>query len=362
MGGQRMDSKAVNRRVTERDELLPGISIIIPTFNSAKTLGLCLESIKGQDYPNDRVEVILADGGSTDETFDIINDFIAAGPFNVHVVFNKLKTGEAGKAVGLKYAKGPILAFIDSDNVLPSSDWLRKMVEPFKEPEIIASEPLEFSYRRSDSYITRYCALLGMNDPLCLFLGNYDRFSTLTGRWTDMPHKAEDRLNYLKIKLDKKNLPTIGANGFLIRRSALERCNVADYLFDIDVIYELIEQNYTFRVAKVKTGIIHIFSGDLKTLARKQRRRVRDYLYYKKLGVRKYPWKNVRKASLIKFAVFCITVLPLFIQSIKGYMKRPDKAWFIHPLACWLTFWEYGLGSLSGLLEVKELKREGWSQ
>lgn len=68
------------------------------------------------------------------------------------MVPNPLKTGEAGKAAGLKHAKNDIIAFIDSDNILPDKDWLKRMVEPFDDPEIIASEPIEYTYRASDGY------------------------------------------------------------------------------------------------------------------------------------------------------------------------------------------------------------------
>jgi hypothetical protein len=296
------------------------------------------------------------------------------------------------------------------------------MIEPFYEPDIVASEPIEYTYRPSDSYITRYCALLGMNDPLCLFLGNYDRYCTLTGRWTDMPYKEEDKDGYLKIELNKKKLPTIGANGFLMRRSALLSAftsnlqpmpstvqpfasnlkpqtssvsvstsnlhtltssvsvsasnlqpstfdiSFTDYLFDIDVIYELlnsmnpINSADTVRFAKVKTGIIHIFSGEINTFARKQRRRIRDYLYYNKLGVRKYPWGRINKMGLAKFILSCLFLFPLLIQSIKGYLKKPDRAWFFYPLACWLTLWEYRWGRIGGIFGVRGLRREGWKQ
>jgi glycosyltransferase involved in cell wall biosynthesis len=98
----------------------PSISIITPTYNSAKTLTSCLESIKNQDYQGD-IEIIIADGGSTDNTLDI------AQQYTDKIYPNPLKTGEAGKAAGVKQAKNEIIALIDSDNILPSGDWLSRM-------------------------------------------------------------------------------------------------------------------------------------------------------------------------------------------------------------------------------------------
>ena len=51
---------------------LPSISVLIPTLNAAKVLGKCLRSIATQDYPKEKLEIIVADGGSTDETLDIV--------------------------------------------------------------------------------------------------------------------------------------------------------------------------------------------------------------------------------------------------------------------------------------------------
>ncbi|HQP92297.1 MAG TPA: glycosyltransferase, partial [Candidatus Omnitrophota bacterium] len=48
------------------------ISIITPTLNSARTLGACIGSIADQDYPKEFIELVFADGGSTDGTLDII--------------------------------------------------------------------------------------------------------------------------------------------------------------------------------------------------------------------------------------------------------------------------------------------------
>ena len=312
---------------------LPTISIVIPTFNSEQVIIKCLESIKKQDYPKDKIEIIIADGGSTDNTIKICKKYTKK------IFDNRLKTGEAGKAVGVKHAKNEIIALVDSDNILDRKDWLKRMVEPFQDKEIIASEPLYYTYRKEDGYITRYCALLGMNDPLCLFLGNYDRYCTLTGKWTEMPVEEEDKGNYLKISLNEKKIPTIGANGFVIKRKYVK--DVKDYLFDIDVLYDLVKEN---KVAKVKIGIIHLFSGNFKTFIKKQKRRINDYRTYKDL--RKYPWGNLSKLRLFKFVLYTGLVFPLIFQSFKGYFKKRDSSWFMHPLFCWGTLLVYGYGKL----------------
>ena len=135
-------------------EFLPSISIVIPTYNSEKFLPLCLQSINNQDYPKDKLEIIIIDGGSTDCTINIAREFKVT-----KILYNPLRTGEAGKALGVKAAKNEIIAFIDSDNILDGKDWLRRMVEPFRDKEIVGTEPLYYSYRKTDRYIIRYCAL-----------------------------------------------------------------------------------------------------------------------------------------------------------------------------------------------------------
>jgi glycosyltransferase involved in cell wall biosynthesis len=315
---------------------LPSVSIVIPTYNSEKFLPLCLQSINEQDYPKDKLEIIVIDGGSTDRTIDIAKGFGVT-----KILHNPLRTGESGKALGVKAAKNEIIAFIDSDNILDRKDWFKRMVEPFEDREIVGAEPLYYSYRREDGYITRYCALIGMNDPLCLFLGNYDRYSYLTGKWTKLNVKQEDKGNYLKIELNERAIPTMGANGFLIRGNILSEYSIGDYLFDIDIIYELVKHGYN-KFAKVKIGIVHIFSDNISMFAKKQRRRIRDYIYYKKM--RKYPWSSINKLKLIKFVVYSIAIVPLLGQIIRGYLRKQDQAWFLHVPACWITLLVYTIG------------------
>lgn len=334
----------------------PTISVVTPTLNSQRTLTQSLQSVINQNYPG-RVGIVIADGGSTDGTLKI------AKKFRARIIKNKLKTGEAGKAAGAKIAKGEILAFVDSDNILPSPDWLNRLVEPFiKNKEIVASEPLLFSYRKNDHWLTRYFALLGMGDPLNLFIGNYDRYSLISDRWTDLKINFSDEGRYLTLTLTPQNMPTIGANGFLIRKKSLSLYPIKDYLFDIDVLKFLAIDN-PIKVAKVKTGIIHLFTGDISTFIRKQRRRIRDYLFYQRLGVRaKEPDRKKLIFGIIKFVFATVIIIPLLFQALIGYKRKSDIAWFFHPFACLITLFVYSFEFLATPFAQKQFSRKKWSQ
>ncbi len=102
----------------------PGISIVMPTLNSSRTLGECLSSIRGQDYTQGALEIIIIDGGSSDSTESIAQNF---GARFIKEPGRK-DNPEARKAIGLSNAKKELIAFIDSDNILPHKDWLKRMI------------------------------------------------------------------------------------------------------------------------------------------------------------------------------------------------------------------------------------------
>lgn len=333
----------------------PKVSIVTPTLNSGRTIEEYLESIKNQRYSGE-VELIVADGGSKDNTLTL------AKKNGAKIIQNKLKTAEAGKAVGAKTATGEILAFVDSDNILPGSDWLKRMVQPFIDSsEIIATEPLYFTYRKGDHWLTRYFALLGMGDPLNLFIGNYDRYSFVSNTWTELKINFTDEDSYLILNLEKE-FPTIGANGFLIRKDQLLKYPIKDYLFDIDILKHLSTEK-AIKVAKVKVGIVHLFTGDISTFIRKQRRRIRDFLYHKSKGDRVEQASSLKLTlGLLKFITSCILVFPLIIQAVNGYSRKKDWVWIFHPLACWITLVVYVYEYTRSLFKVEQFNRKSWSQ
>lgn len=94
------------------------ISVIVPVYNTEKYLRECIESIINQTYKN--LEIILVDDGSKDLSFKIISEF--AKKDERIKVFHKENSGvSATRNFGLSCAKGDLISFCDSDDVLVAS-------------------------------------------------------------------------------------------------------------------------------------------------------------------------------------------------------------------------------------------------
>lgn len=338
---------------------LPFVSVITPVYNSAKVIGSCLEAVALQDYPKELLEVIVPDGGSNDRTREIIDSY--SGRLKIIHTDNPLKTGEAGKSAGIEIARGEIIALIDSDNIMPAPDFIRKMVSPFSDEEIFGTEPLYFECRNEDPVMTRYFALAGINDPLCLFIGNYDRYSYITGKWTGLEIVFEDKGDYLKIALNERKIPTIGANGTFLRKSVLSNVRYKPYFFDIDAVYEIVKSGIN-GFAKVKTGIVHLYSGDMASFVKKQSRRVSDFLHFEKKQKRSYPWGAFPVKGIVIFCFACLFVFPLLFQAVAGFIRRKSIAWIFHIPVCYVTLFVYALTFIKARAfgEVSMKSRDKW--
>ncbi len=335
------------------------ITFIIPTLNAQKVLNNCLKSISNQKYPKSKYEILIIDGGSTDKTVSI------AKKYNAKIIKNPLKTAEAGKAIGINQARGQYICLIDSDNILPTPTWLQKMLYPFTQnSQIIGSEPIKFTYRPKAGIIERYSALIGANDPYAFVTGVSDRQNYLNNKWTNLKIDQIDKGQYIQIKLKpNQSIPTIGANGTIFKTNFLKDNLKSDYLFDIDIISQVLQQTQKpLLFAKVKVGIIHTYcESSINKFIRKQHRRLVDYYTYKNL--RQYQWQQTNHWPEIKFILYSILIFPALFDSFRGFIHKPDPVWFLHPLFCLITLFIYTFTTLQfklGLL--KPINRNLWKQ
>lgn len=107
---------------------LPFASVAIPTWNRADLLADCLRSLRGQEYPPDRFEIVVVDDGSADATADVVRGF-AAGPAP-EVRYVGLPHGGLNRArnAGLAASRGDPICFVDDEADAPPG-WLRAVAD-----------------------------------------------------------------------------------------------------------------------------------------------------------------------------------------------------------------------------------------
>lgn len=116
-------------------DLEPLVSVVIPVFNSEKSIIQTLSSVKEQTFGN--IEIIVVNDGSTDASETKIKIFIAENPeCTIHYYFQKNQGVSAARNVGLKNAKGKYIALLDSDDMW-DKEKISKQVHIMEENEDI---------------------------------------------------------------------------------------------------------------------------------------------------------------------------------------------------------------------------------
>lgn len=92
------------------------LSVIVPTYNVGNNIKRCLESIRNQNLEG--VEILVINDGSTDNTSEIINEYIKENPEKI-TYYEKENTGVADtRNFGISKAKGKYILFIDADDYI----------------------------------------------------------------------------------------------------------------------------------------------------------------------------------------------------------------------------------------------------
>lgn len=102
---------------------LPRVSVIVPCYNAEENIAILVESLLNLDYPKELLEIIIVDNNSNDQTKEIIKQY----PVRLLEEMN-IQSSYAARNLGIKNAKGDVIAFTDSD-CIPSSNWIKKGVE-----------------------------------------------------------------------------------------------------------------------------------------------------------------------------------------------------------------------------------------
>ena len=330
----------------------PTISVVIATYNSERTIKACLDSLAKQDFPQKNLQLIISDGGSTDRTVAI-----AKKP-QAQIVFppKNRQGAEYNKGYGFQFATGTFILCIDHDNILPHNRWLSKMLAPLlAHHEVVASEPLRYHYDPHLTLLDRYFALFGANDPVPYYLGKADRMDYIHNNY-NLLGKSSDQGAYYLVQFDKKQpsrIPTLGANGFLIRRSFfIKSDHKPGHYYHIDINVDLVSQGYT-HYAFIKDDITHLTNSSFFSFIDRRKHFVEKY-YIEDFSMRRYSvYQSEDRIKLTWYIFYSITIIRPLIDSMRGYLIIHDIAWFIHPFMCLAMLYIYGLTTIKNVLKKR---------
>ncbi|MFW6123489.1 MAG: glycosyltransferase family 2 protein [Thermodesulfobacteriota bacterium] len=112
---------------------LPRLTVIMPAYNEGQMVAMALDSVVQADYPRERLEIICVDDGSTDDTWDYIDQVRRRFPHLIKTIRWPQNRGKKQALyAGFKAARGEILVTVDSDSVIEPAA-LRHLVAPLQD-------------------------------------------------------------------------------------------------------------------------------------------------------------------------------------------------------------------------------------
>ncbi|MFC1521129.1 glycosyltransferase [Elusimicrobiota bacterium] len=301
-------------------------SISIPVLNAAHCLEACLKSIRKQDYPNDLVEVLVADGGSQDETCAI------AKKYNARVLPNEKVLAEEGTKVAARHAAGDIFIVFAADNELANKDWLSTAAGMFEQDPKMAALWCKQISGSADKPINRYYELI-QNDPLSFFLnsnlGDYLREASIT---------QAGRYRGYKFSVDSKRPLIWGANGLAYRLDLVRHMLIGpEYIGDNDVFQTMAEEGNNQVAYVPELNVIHHHVQSVGQWVKKWKRNFGTHFLGHK-DSRNMNWAMTSDFKTRLSLWFLYSGVPVFsgIDALAKMIRDKNIYWVYHPLMSFL--------------------------
>lgn len=276
----------------------PELSIVIPSrTKDDRDLQRLLKALAAQTYQD--FEVLVETRGNSEEA-----------------------KGRAALA-----ARGDIVGFFCTDNDIRDPRFLEVMVGYAKEPAVVGAYTERYDHVPSDAPLSRYFALLGANDPVCWWLGKADRADYL-----QIPRKSATAVTF-----QSGWIPSLGDNGFFIKREILLQANFTPETFGscMCVCADLQRLGHATYTIVPGVALWHRTGEDAWDYLKRRWRYVRE-LYWKKLAMRRWVLVSSQRDwwRAVSFALASILVVPHLWVAWRGYQRVRDRAWFLHPVLC----------------------------
>lgn len=307
---------------------IPKVSFIMPVLNAAGILENCLQSIRRQDYPQDRIEILLGDAGSTDGTQEL------ARRYGAQVFHDNGRNIEDGKRAALVHATGDYIVFIDADNEITHPDYIRLAVEALAQnTQAFGVESCYLPSPRMTSFCAYLTSLLHISDPVAWMMSIKPVFKGVQGE-----------VEFWEFPAGSLAYP-VGSNGFVFRRSELEAADALKNYSDTHTSVRLIQTAGKRAWLRIKgRGVHHYYVSTLGEFLKKRRRATCHFLNMQKEHGFSWTERKPRIPGWLA-CLLCLTVIWPCVETAAALIRTGDRRWLWHPWACFAS----ALGVLWGL-------------
>ena len=163
------------------EDCQPLVTVIVPCRNEGKWIGPCLQSIVDNDYPQDRLEVLVVDGMSNDDTRQVIGAFAARYP-RLRLIPNEKRTAPAAMNLGIAAAGGSVIVRMDAHVEYPGN-YISALVELLEQSGADNVGGVCQTLPAGDSAVAKAVAF-GMSHPLGVGNSHF-RIGAAEDRWVD---------------------------------------------------------------------------------------------------------------------------------------------------------------------------------
>ncbi len=340
----------------------PLVSIIIAARNSQKNLPRVLESIKKQSYPEKKIEVLITDGKSNDQTRTI------ARKFGYKIIDNPNLDFVSAKYLGYIKAKGEFAMYLDSDEEIENPDSLKGKISVFRtNKKIKAVTGTGYKTPINSSAISHYLNEFG--DPFSYFIYkstmNYKFFlNSLKNKYS----RHFDSKNFTVFDFSNtKSLPLLEfvEMGGIIDLNYFKKTFPQikeDPTLIAHFLYLLTTKKDLIAITK-NDPIIHYSVDSFKNYLSKVSWRVRNNIYNKdELALSGFEGREKFQPVSYKlkrylFIPYSISIIFPLIDSIYLSATRKDMIFLIHPILCiytsYLIIYYYFLNLFNGKPNLK---------
>jgi len=318
-------------------------SVIMPTLNSESTIEKSLISIRSQNFDQDQVEIIVADGGSVDKTKEI------AQKYSCRILHNEQVQPESAKYIGITNAKGKVCLFLDSDEVLKDKESFKKrkdIFENFQDAKVILFGGYEKPEGESslNDYINYY------SDPFSFFVSKTStEHKVIHSVWKNNFKDFSEEDSYIKFRLkDSDYLPPVDmcAGNCFLREYYLDLVGeeIKDQMIVAEIFYRIVKDTGCFYMLK-DSPTIHNSSVGLGQYIKKLNWRIINNVHYKNVpgtGFSNREEFQPKGSSLKKylFIPFALTIIGPLIVSIYMALKYKKPILLLNfPLTIYVAFY-----------------------